>query len=213
MTGSTTSDMPEPTDVPAARREDGPRTPVAEPERAGPPPTRIWPVAGSIALGLLTVLYGLLVMSLRPAALATIAVLAGIALIVGGITQLALANEVERSWRWLAYAGGVVSLIAGITAFVWPALTLLVLAVLLAWSFVIHGVVRIVGAVSGRDRDLWWLGLLAGAVELLLGLWALGAPGREVLLLVNLIGIYLVIAGVDTVVTALAGRPRQREAR
>jgi uncharacterized membrane protein HdeD (DUF308 family) len=172
-----------------------------------------WRLAGSIVLGLLTVLYGLLVMSLRPAAVVTIAVLAAVALVVGGLTQLVLAGGVERGWRWLVYVGGVVSIAAGIAAFFWPGLTLLVLAVLVAWSLVINGVVRIIGSVTGRHRDLWWLGLLAGAVELLLGLWAIGAPGREVLLLVNLIGIYLVIAGVDAMVTAIAGRSEQREPR
>ncbi|MGH3586392.1 MAG: HdeD family acid-resistance protein [Pseudonocardia sp.] len=161
---------------------------------------------GSVVLGLLTVLYGLLVMSLRPAALATIAVLAGVALIAGGIVQLTLAEGVDRRWRWLAYVAGLVSMAAGIAAFAWPGLTLLVLAVLVAWSFVVNGVLRIAGSITGRDRDLWWLGLLAGAVELLLGLWAIGAPGREVLLLVNLVGIYLVIVGVDAMATALAGR-------
>jgi uncharacterized membrane protein HdeD (DUF308 family) len=38
-----------------------------------------------LALGALAVFYGLLVMSLRPAALASIAVLAGVAFIVGGV--------------------------------------------------------------------------------------------------------------------------------
>ncbi|GAA5115062.1 HdeD family acid-resistance protein [Pseudonocardia adelaidensis] len=161
-------------------------------------------------LGLLTVVYGLLVMSLRPAAIATLAVLVGFAFIVTGITQISLAGGMDRSWRWLAYLSGVVSVIAGIAAFAWPGLTLLVLAVVIAWALVINGVVRIVGSVANRDRDLWWLGLLAGAVELLLGLWAISAPGREVLLLVNLVGIYLIVAGLDAIVDPLAGRRRER---
>jgi uncharacterized membrane protein HdeD (DUF308 family) len=132
-----------------------------------------------VVFGLLTVVYGLLVMSLRPAALASVAVLAGIALIVGGVVQLGLAAEVEKGWRWLAYVGGLVGVAAGIAAFVWPALTLFVLALVTAWSLVINGVVRIVDSVAGRARELWWLGLLAGVLELGLGLWAIGSPGRE----------------------------------
>jgi uncharacterized membrane protein HdeD (DUF308 family) len=106
----------------------------------------------------------------------------------------------------LAYLGGLIGIAAGVAAFIWPSITLIVLAILTAWALVGSGAVRIVGAVIGRDRDLWWLGLLAGVVELLLGLWAIGSPGRELLLMVNLIGIYLVIVGVDTMVSALAGR-------
>jgi uncharacterized membrane protein HdeD (DUF308 family) len=97
----------------------------------------------------------------------------------------------------------LVGVAAGIAAFVWPALTLFVLALVTAWSLVINGVVRIVDSVAGRARELWWLGLLAGVLELGLGLWAIGSPGRELLLLVNLIGIYLIIAGVDAIVVAL----------
>jgi uncharacterized membrane protein HdeD (DUF308 family) len=179
-------------------------------EQVGPPPERTGPRRADrwilLILGLLTVLYGLLVMSLRPAALFTVAVLAGIAFIAGGISQLAVAGRIERSWRWLAYLGGVIGIAAGIAAFVWPALTLVVLAIVTAWALVINGVVRIVASVAGRDRELWWLALLAGVVELLLGLWALGSPGRELLLLVNLIGIYLVIVGVDSMVSAFVER-------
>jgi uncharacterized membrane protein HdeD (DUF308 family) len=173
------------------------------PERTGPRRVDRWIL---LILGLLTVLYGLLVMSLRPAALFTVAVLAGIAFIAGGISQFAVAGRIERSWRWLAYLGGVIGIAAGIAAFVWPALTLVVLAIVTAWALVINGVVRIVASVAGRDRELWWLALLAGVVELLLGLWALGSPGRELLLLVNLIGIYLVIVGVDSMVSAFVER-------
>jgi uncharacterized membrane protein HdeD (DUF308 family) len=166
-------------------------------------PIQSWRRLGLVVFGLLTVVYGLLVMSLRPAALASVAVLAGIALIVGGVVQLGLAAEVEKGWRWLAYVGGLVGVAAGIAAFVWPALTLFVLALVTAWSLVINGVVRIVDSVAGRARELWWLGLLAGVLELGLGLWAIGSPGRELLLLVNLIGIYLIIAGIDAIVVAL----------
>jgi uncharacterized membrane protein HdeD (DUF308 family) len=165
-----------------------------------------WRTAGLVALGMLIVFYGMLVISLRPAALAGVAVLAGFALIAGGVAQIALAGELERRWRWLAYLGGAIGVVAGVAAFAWPALTLVVLAVLTAWTLVVNGVFRIVGSVSDRARELWWLGLLAGAVELVLGLWAVAAPGRELLLLINLIGIYLIIAGLDTAVSALRDR-------
>jgi len=77
-----------------------------------------------------------------------------------------------------------------------------VLALVTAWSLVINGVVRIVDSVATRARELWWFGL-AGVVELGLGLWAISSPGRELLLLVNLIGIYVIIAGVDAIVVAV----------
>jgi uncharacterized membrane protein HdeD (DUF308 family) len=53
-----------------------------------------------VLLGLLTVFYGLFVMSLRPAALATVTVFAGVAFIIGGSP-----NSV-RAGRWTGRGGG-----------------------------------------------------------------------------------------------------------
>jgi uncharacterized membrane protein HdeD (DUF308 family) len=159
---------------------------------------------------MLTVFYGLLVMSLRPVAIATVAVLAAIAFLVAGVGQLLLGGSLDMPWRWFAYAGGVIAIVAGIAAFAWPGLTLVVLALITAWAFVINGLVRLVSTMAQAKRDLWWLGLVIGAAELLLGLWAIGSPGREVLLLVNLIGIFLVLTGVDSIFGAFAARSARR---
>ena len=163
-----------------------------------------------LVVGMVTVFYGLLVMSLRPVAIATIAVLAAFALLIAGVAQLLLGGNLDRPWRWFAYAGGLIAILAGIAAFVWPGLTLVVLAIITAWTFVVNGLVRLVSTLAQEKRDLWWMGLVIGAGELLLGLWAVGAPGREVLLLVNLIGIFLVVTGVDSIFGAFAGRSARR---
>lgn len=199
---TTMSTTPEPA-------ETGPATgPVA----AGGPD----PVAGTdpdrsgwwamLLLGVLTVFYGLLVMSLRPAALASIAVLAGIGFVVAGAVQFLIAGGMDRRWRWVAHVGGAFGIVAGIAAVVWPGPTLLVLAVITAWGFVVNGLSRIIGSLLGAKHGLWWLGLVLGLFELLLGMWAVGSPLREVLLFVNLVGIFLILTGVDAIVMAVGGR-------
>lgn len=164
-----------------------------------------------LVLGILTVFYGLLVISLRPVAVATVAVLAAFAFLIAGAAQLLLGGGLDVPWRWFAYAGGVAAIIAGIAAFAWPGLTVVVLAVITAWAFVVNGLVRLVSTLAQEKGDLWWLGLVVGAAELLLGLWAVGSPGREVLLLVNLIGIFLVVTGVDSIFAAFTARPARRQ--
>lgn len=199
MTTPTTSDPGAGSPVGAGRRTAP--TPGAAPR---PSESRGWWVL--LVLGVLTVFYGLLVMSLRPAAVATLALLAGLAFVVAGAAQFLLAGALEGGWRYVAVAGGVLGIVAGVAAVAWPAVTLTVLAILTAWSFVVNGLTRLVATLVGSKRGLWWLGLLLGAAELALGLWAIGSPGREILLLVNLIGIFLVVAGVDAVVGAFAVR-------
>jgi uncharacterized membrane protein HdeD (DUF308 family) len=158
------------------------------------------------ALGFLIILYGLLVMSFRPTAITVLVAFVGIGFFATGLAQFGLAAGVGGSRRWLAAVGGVVGIAAGVTTFLWPGLTLVLLAVVTAWALVLGGTLRVVDAVSNRERDLWWLGLLAGVAELLLGLWAIGTPGGELLVLVNLVGIYLVITGLDAAVAAFADR-------
>jgi uncharacterized membrane protein HdeD (DUF308 family) len=44
-------------------------------------------------------------------------------------------------------------------------------------------------------RPWWWVTLILGVLELLLGIWAAGYPGRSLFVFVNLVGIYAVFYG------------------
>jgi uncharacterized membrane protein HdeD (DUF308 family) len=63
----------------------------------------------------------------------------------------------------------------------------------------------------GRPR--WWLTLILGIVELLLGIWAAGYPGRSLFVFVNLVGIYAVAYGFTELFAAfeLRGLDRRLE--
>lgn len=156
--------------------------------------------------GIGSILYGLLVMSLRPSALVSIAIFAGVSFLVGGAAQFLLARNLVGGWRALAYVAGALGLVAGIAAFVWPAMTIAVLAIFTAWSLTVSGILRLVGTFAGHRKELWWVGLIAGVVELALGLWAIGSPDRIVLLFINLVGLWLVVVGVDCIVAAFSSR-------
>jgi Short repeat of unknown function (DUF308) len=109
--------------------------------------------------------------------LLALAVFAGVTFLMTGITQVMTAGRVE-SWRWLYLVGGALSIIAGIMAFVWPGRTLLVLAGILSWFLVFKGIVDVGGALASIRRSFWWVVLILGIVELLVGIWAAGYPGR-----------------------------------
>jgi uncharacterized membrane protein HdeD (DUF308 family) len=177
---------------------------VREARLAGAPlDFRYWWL-GLIA-GILWVLYGLFVLSLRPESIYSVAILAGIAFICGGVTQFIVAGRVE-SWRWLFYVGGVLGIIAGIGAFVWPGATLYVLAVFIAWYLVIGGIFTVVGAFVGPKHDWWWLHIILGILMFVLGAWAVASPVRSVLLFLNLVGIYLIFFGFAEIFMAFALR-------
>ena len=164
-----------------------------------------------VVAGIVLLLYGMFVLSLRPSSITSLAVLAGIAFILGGITQFVIA-QLLPVWRWVWYVGAVLGVAAGIAAFVWPDKTLLVLAVFVAWYLAIAGVFTIVAAIIGPRGDYWWMSLVVGVVQIGLGVWAIGSPERELLLLVNLVGIWLVLYGVAQIFTGFAVRVVQRRA-
>jgi uncharacterized membrane protein HdeD (DUF308 family) len=155
--------------------------------------------------GVIWLLYGMFVLSLRPASITSLAVLAGIAFILGGIAQFAIAQQLPV-WRWLWYVGGVLGIAAGIAAFVWPDKTLLVMAVFVAWYLAIAGVLSVVAAFVGPRGDYWWMTLVVGVVQVGLGAWAIGSPERELLLLVNLVGIWLILYGIAQIFIGFAVR-------
>jgi len=171
-----------------------------------------------LLLGIFWVLFGMFVLSYRVGSLLALAVMAGVAFILSGVAELTASTRVP-SWRWLYIAGGVLSIIAGLTAFVWPGITLFVLSVVLSWFLVVMGIVHVVAALAGPKRDWWWMVLLLGIAEFLLGAWAAGYPGRSLLVFVNLVGVYALVHGFTDIFAAFAlrqvawdaSRPPRRE--
>jgi uncharacterized membrane protein HdeD (DUF308 family) len=163
-----------------------------------------------VITGVVWTLWGLMVLSLRPSSVASVALLAGVTFIFGGIGQILLARRVDE-WKWLFYAAGVLGIIAGIMAFVWPGKTLLVLAVFVAWYLVVSGIFTVVGAFVGPKYGGWWLAIILGVLEFLLGAWAIGSPGRELLLLINLVGFYMLFYGISEIFAGFSLRSRRGE--
>jgi uncharacterized membrane protein HdeD (DUF308 family) len=147
-----------------------------------------------LVIGIAWILFGMFVLSYNVGSLLALAVLAGVTFLATGITQLMSAAR-AHPWRWLWLVGGALSILAGLLAFLWPHRTLLVLAGILAWFLVFKGIVDIVGALTNHGRPYWWLGLILGVMELLLGIWAAGYPGRSLFVFVNLVGVYAIFYG------------------
>ena len=155
-----------------------------------------------LILGVIWILFGMFILSYNVGSLLALAIFAGFTFIMTGINQLLSFGRVEGGWRWLFLVGGVLSILAGIIAFVWPGRTLLVISVVLAWFLVFKGIVDIVAAFSNHGRPWWWVTLILGILELLLGIWAAGYPGRSLFVFVNVVGIYAIFYGFTEVFAA-----------
>lgn len=161
--------------------------------------------------GILWLLLGFLVLSLRPASISVCVILVAVAFWLGAMTQFALAVVLEGGWRWLAIIGGVVAAGAGIAAIVWPGPTLVVVSIFVAWYLLIRGIFDVTLALMHTHVRGWWMPLVGGIIGIALGAWAIGNPDRSVLLLVTIIGIWAIFRGAADLVASFQYRELKKE--
>jgi uncharacterized membrane protein HdeD (DUF308 family) len=164
-----------------------------------------------LILGVLWTGLGMFVLSYRVGSLAVVATLAGVAFLFGGIAQLVVASRVS-SWRWLFIVAGILGVAAGIGTFVWPGATLYVVSIFVAWYLIVFGIVHLIGALVGPKVAWWWTGLLLGAAELVLGVWAAHSWQRSLFTLVTLVGVWAIVHGINEIFAAFALRGIGRQA-
>jgi uncharacterized membrane protein HdeD (DUF308 family) len=102
----------------------------------------------------------------------------------------------DSKW-WLTLLLGIVGIAAGIYAVVFPALTALVLVLLMGANAIFTGALDIAIAIRLRHvlKGPWMLGL-SGTVSIVFGLLVFFFPGAGALALVWLISLYAVVTGV-----------------
>jgi uncharacterized membrane protein HdeD (DUF308 family) len=116
-------------------------------------------------------------------------------------------GRLGRHWGWLL-GYGVLTVLAGLAALVWPGETLLVVAVLFGIQLIFSGVFRLVMALSmddvaGGTRVLY---ALLGILSIIIGLWAIRHVLLTLLALVVFLGIYWIVSGTIDIFTALSHR-------
>jgi uncharacterized membrane protein HdeD (DUF308 family) len=166
-----------------------------------------------ILTGVLWLIYAFVVLSASVNTVWAVAVLFGIGFIVGGVVELSLASFAQ-SWKWLHVLFGAISIVAGVVALVWPGQTFLVLAAITGWFLLFDGMVNVVVSVVSRSvNELWWLGLILGIAEILIGFWAVGYIGRSIALLVVFVAAGALARGISSLVTGFTLHGADKELR
>ena len=155
-----------------------------------------------VVSGVLWVLVSLVVLSFDATSAAAIGYMAGFVLVLGGIDEF-VTMTVATGWKWVHGVIGALFVLVGIAAMLEPFQTFGILALFVGWFLIVKGFFDIALAIGlRRDLPLWGLSLAVGIVEVLLGLWALGYPGRSAWLLVLWIGVAAMLRGIGDLVTA-----------
>jgi uncharacterized membrane protein HdeD (DUF308 family) len=160
--------------------------------------------------GILAVLFGLAALLWPGLTLIALVFLFGAYVLVDGVTVIVASLQertTNRQW-WVLLLEGIIGIIAGVLAFVWPAITALALLYIIASWAIITGIFEIVGAFSERftGTPKWLMGI-SGVISLLLGVLLAILPGVGLLSLVWLIGIYALVFGILFIIHALQRRP------
>jgi uncharacterized membrane protein HdeD (DUF308 family) len=112
-------------------------------------------------------------------------------------------NSLTQNW-WLIVLRGVAAVLFGISAFVWPGMTWLVLVALFGAYALVDGVIAVVsGLRHTKDSSRWWVFLLEGLLGIGVGVIALIWPGVAALTILAMIAAWAIITGVLEVVAAI----------
>src|ERR1043165_7837344 len=119
-----------------------------------------------------------------------------------GLPGTPLLNALARYW-WLFLVRGIVAIVFGVLAFMWPGLTLVTLVLFWGAFALVDGVLALAHAFMGGDiGHRWWLALvgLAGiAAGILTFLW----PGLTALVLLIFIATWAIVLGIFQIIGAI----------
>lgn len=157
--------------------------------------------------GVISIAFGIVALFWPGATLLSLVFLWGAYAVVDGIFSLwaAITGSVaEKTSRWWLALLGIVSIAAGVIAWVWPAKTALVLLILIAIWAMATGMMQIWGAIKLRKEieGEWLLGL-SGSLAILLGIVLLLQPVAGALTVVWVLGGFAIVMGFANIGLAL----------
>lgn len=110
---------------------------------------------------------------------------------------------ISTNW-WALVLRGLVAIIFGILAFLWPGITLTALVFVFGAYAMVDGIFAIVaGAKAPAEQKRWWLLILEGVVGIAAGIIAFVVPGITALFLLTLIAVWAIFTGVFEIMAAI----------
>jgi uncharacterized membrane protein HdeD (DUF308 family) len=159
--------------------------------------------------GALAILFGLVTFTMPGLTLAAIIALIGVFFLVEGVLAIMAAIRGMREhdrWGWMLMEG-IVSIVAGLIAFLLPSTGLVALVWLIAAWAILTGALEIAAAIRLRKIITnEWTMIVAGVLAILLGIFVASRPGLALALLVTWIGVYALFWGVVTLMLAFRVR-------
>jgi len=156
--------------------------------------------------GIAAVVFGILAFTWPGITLTVLIILFGAYALIDGISAVGFgvtSYRTDRSW-WEMMLVGVLGIIAGIVAFLYPGMTAVALLVVIGVWAVIRGIFEIIAAIRLRQviAHEWLLGI-AGILSIAFGVIILARPLIGALAVVWLIGFWALLFGVAAIALSL----------
>ncbi len=169
-----------------------------------------WPLL--LLRGIAAIVFGVLALAWPGMTLLVMVILFGAYALVEGIETLAMVVTRRDARRGRMILGGILDILAGIVAFLYPSISALALLVVIAVWAIVTGAVEVATAIGLRreiEGEGWFI--VGGALSIVFGVLLLSAPRPGLLTIAWLVGIYALAYGVSLLV--LAFRVRRLTAR
>ncbi len=165
-----------------------------------------------VAEGVLALALGILVMTYPNLTLRVLVVLLGIFWIVEGIvTLIGGFMSLKNHGLWAVFFGAL-SIVAGVVALRAPNAALAVIAIFLAFWFIVSGFFRIFGSYDLAKSEIegtgWGWMLVSGIISILAGFVLFAQPLAGIHVLTWAIGLWAVVEGITIIIFAIVLRSK-----
>lgn len=156
-----------------------------------------------IVFGVIWIALSVVILQFDQASITTVGIIIGFMFLGASVQNFALMGLADRA-KWLFGIFGFLFLVAAVLSFISPENTFTAIADMLGFLFLLVGVFWIIEAFAAKEvNDLWWLGLVAGILMVILAFYTGGQffIEKSYVLLV-FAGIWALLAGITDIVRA-----------
>jgi len=161
-----------------------------------------------ILTGIIWLMISLAVLRFTETSVTTVGILIGVVFTIAAITEFMVVGVTSGGWKVIHVILALLFILAAIWGYANPKDAFWALAEVLGFILVLYGAIEFTQAIVTRAiNPLWWLGLIAGMLLILLGFWF----GQQLLtvkaqLLIFYVGLFALFRGIGQIVFAFQVR-------
>lgn len=122
------------------------------------------------------------------------------------IFREALRDSMRRHSVW-HLVQGVILILAGVLAIIYPVISSVAVITLLGWLLIISGIAQAISLIGAGQAPHFWLQAISVALAVLIGLLFLRDTGQSLVALTLLLIVFFMIEGISKLVLSLTIRP------